>query len=307
MPAEVLLALTAGMVGAVNPCGFALLPAYLSVLVAGDRTRPEAPRAGARAVRRALACTAALTTGYMAVFGAFGVLLAPLSGVLQPRLPWLTVVLGVALAGLGGWLLAGRSLPAPGAGLRAPRLTGTPASMVLFGAAYALSSLACAAGPFLAIVASSLRAGSAREGLLLFLAYAAGMGLVVAVAATAVALARLPVLTALRRAAGIVPRLGGAVLLVAGGYLAWYGVYELRVTRNPGTSGQDSLVELVSGLQHGLSGLVARVGVTGFAVVLAGLVLLGVAGGVLVRRIRTAPGGSGTGRPVETVAAGERG
>ncbi len=34
MTGALLLALTAGMLGAVNPCGFAMLPAYLSLLVA---------------------------------------------------------------------------------------------------------------------------------------------------------------------------------------------------------------------------------------------------------------------------------
>ncbi len=44
MTASLLLALTAGMLGAVNPCGFAVLPAYLSILVAGDG--PDAPSRG---------------------------------------------------------------------------------------------------------------------------------------------------------------------------------------------------------------------------------------------------------------------
>src|SRR4051812_11985704 len=140
------------MLGAVNPCGFALLPAYLSVLIAdpaGD---------SGRAARRALRCTAALTIGYVAVFGAFGLVLTPVAGWLEPRLPWLTVVLGLGLAVLGGWLLAGRSLPSRA--VRAPVLTGSAWSTVLFGMAYALASLGCAAGPFLALVVSSLRAGS---------------------------------------------------------------------------------------------------------------------------------------------------
>jgi cytochrome c biogenesis protein CcdA len=305
--APVLLALTAGMLGAVNPCGFALLPAYLSVLVAGDPTRPDGPAATARAVGRALRCTAALTVGYVAVFGAFGLLLAPVSDWLQPRLPWLTVVLGLALAGLGGRLLSGRSLPAPGRGLRAPRLTGSPASMVLFGTVYALSSLGCAAGPFLALVVSGLRAGSLGEGLLRYAAYAAGMGLVVGVAATAVALARLPVLTALRRTAGVVPRLGGAVLLVTGGYVAWYGWYELRLRKDRGTSGHDPVVAVVSDWQHGLSDLVGRAGAAGFAGAFLVLAFLGVAGSLLTRRSRAAAvRPPGTGRPAEMVA-GERG
>jgi cytochrome c-type biogenesis protein len=270
-----LLALSAGMLGAVNPCGFALLPAYLSVLVAADDARPDGPRATAAAVGRALRCTAALTAGYVAVFGAFGLLLAPLAGWLEPRLPWLTVVLGLALAALGGWLLAGRSLPSPARAVRAPALTGTAASMVLFGMAYALASLGCAVGPFLAIVVSSLRAGSVAHGLALFVAYAAGMGLVIGVVALAVALVRVSVLARLRRAAAVVPRLGGAVLLVAGGYVAYYGWYELRLVTDLRTSGHDPVVNIASRVQHGLSGLVGRVGAGWLVLFLLFLVLVG--------------------------------
>lgn len=195
------------MLSAVNPCGFAMLPAYLSVLVA------DGGAAGGRgsAVRRALACTAALTAGYVAVFGAFGLALAPAAGWLQPRLPWLTVGLGLLLIVLGGWLLAGRRLPTPGPGVRAPRLRRTVPSMVLFGMAYAVASLTCTIAPFLAIVVSSLRAGSTAEGVALFGAYAVGMGLVVGVTALAVAVVQDSVVSRLRRATALVPRLSGLV------------------------------------------------------------------------------------------------
>ncbi|HEU4426559.1 MAG TPA: cytochrome c biogenesis protein CcdA, partial [Pilimelia sp.] len=69
------LALAAGMLAAVNPCGFALLPAYLSLLVAGDE-----PGGRGAAVGRALLSTAAMTAGFVAVFGTFGVLVTPLLG-----------------------------------------------------------------------------------------------------------------------------------------------------------------------------------------------------------------------------------
>jgi cytochrome c biogenesis protein CcdA len=267
--APLLLAVTAGMLGAVNPCGFALLPAYLSVLVATDRGQ-------AVAIGRALRCTVALTAGYVAVFGAFGLVLAPLSGWLQPRLPWLTVALGLVLATAGVWLAAGRSLPAWGRRLPAPRLTGSVGSMVLFGAAYAVASLGCAAGPFLALVVSSLRAGSIGAGLLLFLGYAAGMGLVVGVTAIAVALVRAGVVARLRRAAGLVPRLGGVVLVSSGAYVAYYGSYELRLVNDLRTSGHDPVVAVASGVQHRLSEVVGRVGAGWLVVLLFGLVLAGV-------------------------------
>jgi cytochrome c-type biogenesis protein len=280
--ATLLLAVTAGMLGAVNPCGFALLPAYLSVLVAGDGG--DGSRSTVVAVGRALRCTAALTAGYVAVFGAFGLVLAPLSRVLLPRLPWLTVVFGLALLALGGWLLAGRSLPNPGRALRAPRLTGSAASMVLFGMAYALASLGCAIGPFLAIVVSSLRAGSIGEGVALFVSYAAGMGLVIGVTALAVALVRVSAVSRLRRASAAVPRIGGAVLLVAGAYVAYYGWYELRLAGDLRRSGRDPVVNVASAVQHELSGAVGRVGAGWFALLLAVLVLAAL---LLSRRRRT--------------------
>jgi cytochrome c-type biogenesis protein len=320
--ATLLLALTAGMLGAVNPCGFALLPAYLSVLVAGDRSDPASggsrasaasgasPASGgsrvlassgavalapslpassgaSRAVGRALRCTAALTAGYVVVFGVFGLVLAPLTGWLMPRLPWLTVVFGLGLAVLGGWLLTGRSLPTLGSGMRAPRLTGTTASMVLFGMAYAIASLGCAIGPFLAIVVSSLRAGSIAEGVALFVSYAAGMGLVIGVTALAVALVRVSAVSRLRRAAAFVPRIGGAVLVVAGAYVAYYGWYELRIVKDLRTSGQDPVVNLASDVQRELSGVVGRVGAGWFVLVLAGLILATL---VLSGRRRTSVG-----------------
>src|SRR6266508_2576229 len=127
------LALAAGMLAVVNPCGFALLPAYASVLVLGD----DAPRRTV-AVGRALGMAVAMTAGFEAVFGVFGLALAAVAGTLQRHLPWFTVVLGLALAAAGGWLVAGRRLPGPritkGKG---PALTRSLPSMAMFGVAYA--------------------------------------------------------------------------------------------------------------------------------------------------------------------------
>ena len=64
MLTDLLLALTAGMLAAVNPCGFALLPAYLSILVLGGNQ----PGRGT-AVRRALVSTGCLTLGFVASSG----------------------------------------------------------------------------------------------------------------------------------------------------------------------------------------------------------------------------------------------
>ncbi len=223
------VALGAGMLAAVNPCGFALLPAYLTVFVLDDQTRSPVA-----AVGRALRATSALTFGFAGVFLLFGLLVLPVAASIQAYLPAFTVVLGLALALAGAWLAAGRTLPVPRLPGRRARATSGPLAanwkaMIGFGASYAVASLGCTLAPFLAVVITSFRASDPLAGLALFATYAAGMGLTVGVAAIAVALARRGVVTSMRKASGAVPRIAGAVLAVTGLYVAWYGAWELRV------------------------------------------------------------------------------
>lgn len=267
------LALGAGMIAAVNPCGFALLPAYLSLVVL-DESRP-----GRRAaVGRALALTGALTVGFVAVFGLFGLVIAPVAGGIQQHLPWVTVVLGSALVLLGAWLLSGRSLPSIGWGpQRSPGLSGRLASMVGFGAAYALASLTCTIGPFLAIVVASFRAGSPAVGAALFVAYGVGMGLMVGAAAVAVALARASLITRLRRAGTAVSRAAGLLMVLVGGYVVWYGAWELRVLA--GGAADDPVVGAAARVQAWLAGAVTTLGPVGLVIILAALVTVGLIAG----------------------------
>ncbi len=277
-PAVLALALVAGAVAAFNPCGFALLPAYLSLLVAsGDGERGHTS-AAARAVR----FTTGMTTGFVVVFGAFALVVAPLALAVERWLPALTIVIGVALIGLGIWLLAGRSMVAP-------RLTGwgrapsaTWGSQVGYGVTFALASLSCTLAPFLAVTTSALRAGSLLGVAGAFVAYALGMGAVVGVLALAAATASTSLTTRLRRAAPVVARFSGALLLVAGAYVAWYGWFELRVLA--GTSVDDPIVSAAVAVQGALSRGVLGLGVPAIAVAVA--VVLTIALTVLVRGLR---------------------
>ena len=235
------LALSAGLLASVNPCGFALLPAYLSLLVVG---RPdEEPAPTGVAVRRALGLTAAMTLGFVLVFGVFGLVVQPVASGVQAYLPWFTIALGAALAVMGAWLAAGRSMPSlprlgrggrgGRTGARGRPLTRSPVSMLGFGIGYALASLTCTIAPFLAVVVTAFRIDSTLTGVGLFVAYAAGMGLVVGTLAVGTALAagavRGGLVARVRASSAALSRVSGALLLAAGAYVAWYGFWELRV------------------------------------------------------------------------------
>lgn len=274
------LALAAGLLAAVNPCGFALLPAYLSVLVLGEGPAPAGGPVGP--VGRALALTAAMTAGFVAVFGTFGLLAGPVADAVAQRLPWVSVLIGAALVTAGGWLLAGRQLPAltprPATG---PAVRARFGSMALFGAGYAIASLGCTIGPFLAVVVAGFRAGSPAAGVGLFVTYALGMGLAVGAAALAVALARASLIRRTRRAAPLLGRLAGLLLVLTGGYVAWYGWYEVRLFA--GGDADDRVVDGAGRVQGALSDGLARLGPWGVAAVAAALIGIATLG-TLARR-----------------------
>lgn len=254
MTETLLVAVVAGMVATVNPCGFAMLPAYLTLVVTGaaDRTR-------AQLLARALGSSALMTLGFVTVFGLFGIVIAPVFASVQRYLPFVTVVIGAALVVLGALLLAGREItllvPKPRKGAPNQRL----GSMFGYGIAYAIASLSCTIGPFLAVAGTSLRGGDVVEGVAAFVAYAAGMGLVVTALAVATALASTAVTSRARSLLPHISRIGGALLVLVGLYVTYYGIYELRLFLG-GADPADPVVDAAGVVQNALVNWLTAVG-----------------------------------------------
>ena len=218
-------ALGAGLVAALNPCGFAFLPGYLGLVIAGS----DVDRSRSAAVARAGLATIAMSAGFLTVFGIFGLLISPLIASAQRYLPFATVVIGVLLVVVSFWLLAGKDIA-----ILLPKLSGgSPTtrlySMYGYGLAYAVASLSCTIAPFLAVISTTFKQGSTLNGILAFIAYAAGMSITVGVAALAVALAGSSATMAIRRILPYVGRIAGVIVLLTGLYVTYYGYYEIRL------------------------------------------------------------------------------
>lgn len=286
-------ALAAGMAATVNPCGFALLPAYLSTFVGLDH---DGGRAGA--IGRALAVSAVLTAGFVVVFAMFGLIVTPFALRVEQYLPWATIVIGVGLVGLGAALLLGRQLVVKIPKLNKGGTDGTLPSMFLFGVSYAVASLSCTIGPFLAVTTSTFRSESRLVGFGVFVAYGLGMGVVVAILTVAVALAKTGVVRRVRNVLPAMNRIAGGLMLVAGAYVAYYGWYEIRVldgaTDDPIV---DAAVELQTWLQNRIVPDDPIAFVTAAVVVLAVVAL----GATVLRRRQTRR--SGLGEVAETAPA----
>ena len=154
-------------------------------------------------------------------------------------------------------------------------LTASVWSMAGFGASYAVASLTCTIAPFLAVVVTAFRSGSLLDGVVLFLAYAVGMGALVGAAAVAVALAHEGLLRRMRHVGPVLPYVGGALLVLAGGYVAWYGAWELRVLH--ADAGADPVVDGAEVVQQWLADTASSIGAAGFLGLVAVLLVLGLA------------------------------
>ncbi|MCY4068589.1 MAG: cytochrome c biogenesis CcdA family protein [Acidimicrobiaceae bacterium] len=268
-----------GLVAAFNPCGFALLPAYLGYFIGVENvSAPASGAQGLKAMLRAMAVALTLTAGFVIVFGAFGTLFETVlsQGAVLENIGYVTIVVGVLMAILGVWMLAGRTV-----NLRLPKLSrGTEGrglgSVFMFGVSYAVVSLSCTIGLFIAAVAASFSADGVADGTANFIAYGVGMGAVIAFLTMALALARNSVVQSMRRVFRWINPISGLALLASGVYLANYGWWELQIIDDP--SAHNVLVERFAEFQSAVTNWIDDVGSQRLGVICA----LGVLGSLVL-------------------------
>ena len=262
--------LSLGLVAAFNPCGFAMLPAYVSYflgLESDDETNV------ARNVVRGVVVGITMTLGFVVVFGLIGLLTSTFlsEGTISRRVPYATLTFGVLMIPLGIAMLRGFEPK-----LNIPRLqvggrTGQLPSIFLFGVSYAVVSISCTIGLFLTAVADSFGRDGIVDGTAVYVAYASGMGLVIMVLTIGVALARNSVATNMRRVLPHVNKISGAMLMVAGAYLIVYGWWEIQVLR--GNVADNAIVDLGERVQSRISNWIADVGATRLAMAITVLLV----------------------------------
>ncbi|MDR7416450.1 MAG: cytochrome c biogenesis protein CcdA [Armatimonadota bacterium] len=214
MDALIGFAFLAGAAACLNPCGFALLPAYLAYFVGREDGSTGNVRAGIRA-------GGGMTVGVLGVFAALGGLLSAAGHALLRFVPLAAVGIGAAVAAAGVAMLV-----RPSFSVRLPveevlHRGRSESGFVLFGAAYGIASLGCTLPLFLVVVAQALAAGGPVEGLVVFTAYGLGMGAVLIGVSMAVVAGKGAVL---RWARGWIPHLrtvGALGMVAAGGYLVY--------------------------------------------------------------------------------------
>lgn len=250
------LALLAGILAAFNPCGFVLLPAYLMHFIASESISERRSLIYFKAFRFSLG----MTLGFIGVFGGFALFIASMAGSVERYLPIITILVGLSLIAWSIALLLGKNILLRK--LANPNIAPTEKwhSQIGYGVTFALTSLSCTIGPFLAITATAIQGRDVLRSLTLFMAYALGMGMVVLTLALALAATRSTLVRRIQGSQRGISIFSGALLLIVGFYETWYGWFEIRTLRGGVVS--DPVISFAVSIQSGITQNLVKVGAT---------------------------------------------
>lgn len=223
-----ILSFLAGVVAFVNPCGIALLPAYVSFYLGSGGLGGHG--VSIKILARAVALGVLSTAGFMAVFGLAGLVMGIAGAWIIRYVPWIAVAVGLVIALLGLYLIAGGRLSSLSKtfGVDASKIIKgrSMAYFPLFGIAYAIASMSCTIPIFLYIALQALSLGGVVEAISVFLSYAAGMGASMTAFTIALVIAGGILHRVIYKVLPYTMRIAGAVTLAAGAYIIYWQVFK---------------------------------------------------------------------------------
>lgn len=213
----------AGMVAAVNPCGFALLPGYLGLYLGSE----NGGLGLSSRLPRAVAISLTVSASFVLLFAAAGVLVAASASGAARFFPIAGLVVGVLLVTAGAALLGGARLDLALAsrveqGFSQAAQRHDVIGYAAYGFAYAAGSLGCTLPIFLTVVATGFAAGGPIGAISQFVLFGLGMGAVLTALTLATAILGHSAFRSIRKAGAYLQRLGAMALLLAGGYVVYY-------------------------------------------------------------------------------------
>ncbi|MDO8392159.1 MAG: cytochrome c biogenesis CcdA family protein [Actinomycetota bacterium] len=240
-------AFTQGLLAAINPCGFVLLPTYLLYFLGMENLRPGAERTS---ISRALAVSLSVSGGFMSVFIIIGIITKWSTHWFSDKAPYLSLVLGLGLVVLGIAMLFGYRLPFTTPKLDIGQRDRSVRSMYVFGIAYAIASLGCTLPGFVSVVLGGVTTDGVLTGAAGIALYGLGMALLVSGLTITLAMANTALLKGLRKGMEWFEYVAGVFVLLTGMYLAYYWYSDIREQYDNGvvteaTSWQEQLRNFV--------------------------------------------------------------
>ena len=217
-----------GVLAAVNPCGFVLLPTYL-IFFLGTREEPNLTT-GER-LRRALVVSSGISIGFLAIFFVIGVISRLFTQWIELNAKYASLAIGIVLVIGGARMLTGWTPK-----FAVPQIGGvqtkTFRATVVYGVAYAVASIGCTIGFLTTAVFGSIALNGFVSGVLSILLYGLGMAMLVTALTVSLAFAKTGILTIVKNQLHLIQRLGAIFVTLTGIYLVFYWYAAISETRS---------------------------------------------------------------------------
>lgn len=260
-----------GVMAAVNPCGFVLLPTYLVYYLGVELGREhESP---ATTLRRALTVGSSVSAGFIGLFVVVGIISRAFTTVIRDNAKYAALIIGIGLIVMGIAMFRGWKPPVAQPDVSVQRKR-TMWNMVMFGIVYAIASIGCTIGLLISVILGSVNRNGFVSGVVSIVLYGAGMGLLVTSLTVALAFARVGLVGALKRGLRWFDRVSAVFVVLTGVYLSWY--WYGAITER----GTDGVVSRVESWQTKVADFLQQRGATPLALVFIAVI----AGAILYSR-----------------------
>lgn len=208
-----------GVMAAVNPCGFVLLPTYLIYYLGIELGRDE--ESPMTTLRRSLTVGSSVSAGFIGLFIVVGIISRAFTTVIRDNAKYAALVIGIGLIVMGIAMFRGWKPPVAQPDVSVQRKR-TVWNMVMFGVVYAIASIGCTIGLLISVILGSVNRNGFASGVISIVLYGAGMGLLVTSLTVALAFARVGLVGALKRGLPWFDRVSAVFVVLTGVYLSWY-------------------------------------------------------------------------------------
>lgn len=222
---------SAGIAAFFNPCGFAMLPAYVAHYL--GRQPEDETSISLQTVASGISLGAIVSGGFLTTFLILGLAAAPLGSAIGAYVHWAGTIIGAALIVLGILMLMGNTgLSVASIERLADRISAAGRDKdssrglkfyYVYGIAYAVASVGCTLPIFLIVLQSAVQGGLANS-VVQFGAYAMGMSAMMLALSVVMVLSKELIQRAMPVLMQGIRWVGGIIVIGAGGYLIWYNV-----------------------------------------------------------------------------------
>ena len=264
-----------GVLAAVNPCGFVLLPTYLIFFLV---TREEADLTASERMRRALVVSSGISIGFLAIFFVIGVISRLLTQWVELNAKYASLAIGIVLVIGGARMLTGWTPK-----FATPQIGGvqtkTFRATVIYGVAYAVASIGCTIGFLTTAVFGSIALHGFISGVFSILLYGLGMAMLVTALTVSLAFAKTGIVTIIKNRLHIIQRLGAIFVTLTGIYLVLYWYAAISEERST------SFVTRIERWQTSVASFLQQQGAFRLAIVLTLIVIVAIVASR--RKVRT--------------------